>query len=124
MSNTLRSKVIRLAHQNPELRPHLLPLLKTAGADPVQFRKNPIGYEVTANGDRYLVVSDTYQTGLAKERKQMVDWRAFDAESKKDVAKATSLAALKLRLSNYIADKAAGSLKSGMSAAAKYGVEP
>jgi hypothetical protein len=28
MSNTLRSKVIRLAHQNPELRPHLLPLLK------------------------------------------------------------------------------------------------
>lgn len=26
----LRSKVIRLAHQNPELRPHLLPLLKEA----------------------------------------------------------------------------------------------
>lgn len=30
MSSTLRSKVIRLAHQNPSLRPHLLPLLKTA----------------------------------------------------------------------------------------------
>lgn len=30
MSNTLRSKVIRLAHANPALRPHLLPLLKTA----------------------------------------------------------------------------------------------
>lgn len=28
--NTLRSKVIRLAHENPALRPHLLPLLKTA----------------------------------------------------------------------------------------------
>jgi hypothetical protein len=27
MSDNLRSKVIRLAHQNPELRPHLLPLL-------------------------------------------------------------------------------------------------
>jgi hypothetical protein len=28
----LRSKIIRLAHQNPELRPHLLPLVtKTAG---------------------------------------------------------------------------------------------
>lgn len=28
----LRSKIIRLAHQNPELRPHLMPLLtKTAG---------------------------------------------------------------------------------------------
>ena len=32
MSNDLRSKVIRLAHQNPALRPHLLPLLaKQAG---------------------------------------------------------------------------------------------
>ena len=30
MSNSLRSKVIRLAHANPSLRPHLLPLLKTA----------------------------------------------------------------------------------------------
>jgi hypothetical protein len=29
MSN-LRNKVIRLAHQNPDLRPHLLPLLKEA----------------------------------------------------------------------------------------------
>jgi hypothetical protein len=28
MSNTLRSKIIRLAHQNPSLRPHLLPLLQ------------------------------------------------------------------------------------------------
>ena len=32
----LRSKIIRLAHQNPELRPHLLPLIaKTAG--PIVF---------------------------------------------------------------------------------------
>lgn len=30
----LRSKVIRLAHQNPSLRPHLLPLLKQADAEP------------------------------------------------------------------------------------------
>ena len=30
MSQTLRSKVIRLAHQNPDLRTHLLPLLKQA----------------------------------------------------------------------------------------------
>lgn len=33
MSSTLRSKVIRLAHANPELRPHLLPLLKEAGCE-------------------------------------------------------------------------------------------
>ena len=30
MSDDLRSRVIRLAHQNPSLRPHLLPLLKQA----------------------------------------------------------------------------------------------
>lgn len=30
---TLRSKVIHLAHAQPELRPHLLPLLKEAGED-------------------------------------------------------------------------------------------
>jgi hypothetical protein len=30
----LRSKVIRLAHANPALRPHLLPLLKEAGGFP------------------------------------------------------------------------------------------
>ncbi len=33
--SSLRSKVIRLAHANPELRPHLLPLLKDAGEDGV-----------------------------------------------------------------------------------------
>ena len=38
MSDTLRSKVIRLAHANPSLRPHLLPLLKTA-AWPIDVQK-------------------------------------------------------------------------------------
>jgi len=31
--NTLRSRVIHLAHENPNLRPHLLPLLKEAGCE-------------------------------------------------------------------------------------------
>lgn len=30
---SLRSKLIRLAHKNPEVRAAVLPLLKTAGAD-------------------------------------------------------------------------------------------
>lgn len=34
----LRSKIIRLAHQNPALRPHLLPLLKEA-ASPADRKK-------------------------------------------------------------------------------------
>jgi hypothetical protein len=35
MAFNLRSKLIRLAHQNPELRGHLLPLLKQAGTNDV-----------------------------------------------------------------------------------------
>lgn len=33
MSNDLRTKLIRLAHQNPALRADLLPLLKEAGCE-------------------------------------------------------------------------------------------
>ena len=32
----LRTRVIRLAYQNPELRPHLLPILKSAALPPAQ----------------------------------------------------------------------------------------
>jgi hypothetical protein len=35
--SVLRSRLIRLAHANPELRPHLLPLLKEASYKPVNF---------------------------------------------------------------------------------------
>ena len=46
MSNTLRSKVIRLAHQNPSLRPHLLPLLQEVrtAADHFAALVQPKGY--------------------------------------------------------------------------------
>ena len=37
----LRSKLIRLAHQQPSLRPQLLPLLKTAALDPRAIAKEP-----------------------------------------------------------------------------------
>lgn len=42
----LRSKVIRLAHQNPELRPHLLPLLQDGrtAADHLAALVQPKGY--------------------------------------------------------------------------------
>jgi hypothetical protein len=37
MSDNLRSKIIRLAHQQPALRPHLLPLLKEAASKTVKI---------------------------------------------------------------------------------------
>lgn len=57
---TLRSAVIRLAHQDPSLRPHLLPLLKSAGRamfepfpgdmlDPAQVEAAKKYYETQSN---------------------------------------------------------------------------
>ena len=46
----LRSKIIRLAHMNPELRPHLLPLLKEAARVPSDkdvLRTYPKGSTIT-----------------------------------------------------------------------------
>ncbi len=40
MAPTLRSKLIRLAQENPALRPHLLPLLKTAGGAPINLMEH------------------------------------------------------------------------------------
>jgi len=33
MSSDLRSKLVRLAHENPDLRAHLLPILREAGEE-------------------------------------------------------------------------------------------
>jgi hypothetical protein len=56
MSN-LRSKVIRLAHQNPELRPHLLPLLmKTAMEFPTEdARKKYLDEHPDADASKHTV---------------------------------------------------------------------
>lgn len=48
---TLRSKIVRLAHQNPSLRPHLLPLLKTAD---LNLRKEKIVIPLTGGGTQEL----------------------------------------------------------------------
>ena len=54
----LRSKIIRLAHAQPELRRHLLPLLKTAG-DVLPFRGAPRNPNtVTIAGDKYVLSTE------------------------------------------------------------------
>lgn len=60
MSSDLRSKVIRLAHENSALRPHLLPLLKEASFT----RQDRVGYAAaTIAGDyRYYTELSLYWT--------------------------------------------------------------
>lgn len=51
---TLRSRTIRLAHEKPELRDHLLPLLKEAAANEVVLRTQGGGWAIDA--DRLMQV--------------------------------------------------------------------
>ena len=62
----LRTLVIRLAHENPSLRPHLLPLLKEAAGTQVWFTRER-GYELAVVaagfGNRYHVPFVRYGDG-------------------------------------------------------------
>lgn len=49
MSNKLRSSIIRLAHSNPELRPHLLPLLSKEAGN-LEEALNPYALDPEAKG--------------------------------------------------------------------------
>lgn len=64
MLNDLRSRTIRLAHANPELRPHLLPLLAKTAGDVIPFTgrapRNP--HTVTLSGGKYVL--STHSGGM------------------------------------------------------------
>lgn len=60
---TLRTKIIRLAHQNPALRPHLLPLLKEAALK-VASKKPLYGHDKMDNA--YVV--DDYPYGSLRTK--------------------------------------------------------
>ena len=71
--SSLRSKVIRLAHEQPSLRPHLLPLLKTAsGFDPSHY-----GLEGLLTGRPVTLYHGTTATftrfDLSKSRDELVE---------------------------------------------------
>ena len=60
---TLRTKIIRLAHQNPALRPHLLPLLKEAALK-VASKKPLYGHDKMDNA----CVVDDYPYGSLRTK--------------------------------------------------------
>ena len=53
---TLRSKLIRMAHQNPEIRPHILPLLKM-GQAPLDTGRMQRDYDAVHKGIREFLES-------------------------------------------------------------------
>jgi len=48
MSHTLRNRLIRLAHAQPDLRPHLLPLVASAPGTESEATAGSDGYYMTA----------------------------------------------------------------------------
>lgn len=117
MSESLRSAVIKLAHANPELRPHLLPILKEATVFPTKDAldkylqehhgadrdKHSVGtskdsryHEQSAAGHRQLAkeTADDNQPKLSENHLRAAeahDVAAKDTSDKKAVAKAKSL---------------------------------
>ena len=72
----LRSKIIRLAHQQPELRPHLLPLLKEA-AIPGRGAPSPwkVGYSVVkADHKGGPIYGTILKMTSAKPFKSLIQW--------------------------------------------------
>ena len=60
---TLRSSLIRLANSNPELRPHLLPLLKEAAPPGYREVKVPVYFEVTVEMEVEATVDEEGRVG-------------------------------------------------------------
>ncbi|NBQ99658.1 MAG: hypothetical protein EBT79_02405 [Actinobacteria bacterium] len=56
MSDTLRSRLVRLAHANPDLRPHLLPIL--AGDGTITASSKRTAGKVSVRFDNGLSVED------------------------------------------------------------------
>jgi len=90
--STLRKALIRLAHQKPEMRPHLLPLLKRAspqitvdfdrGLFLKEIPKDPHGqvydaaFPLDKNGKRIRALAETI---AKKNRTRLVQMRLYDA---------------------------------------------
>lgn len=69
----LRSRVIRLAHRNPSLRPHLLPLLKSAALPPAKTWLETVeGKVFHQKGDHWFVPTTPTKSGTAKG--MLVSW--------------------------------------------------
>ena len=61
--SSLRNKVIRLAHENPELRKDLLPLLKEAKGQPMAFALGSFGREDVKEVERKVekIIARSYR---------------------------------------------------------------
>ena len=78
MSNNLRSKIIRLAHANPALRPHLLPLLNVRVADG-KVKKNKdgsflINLPKNLEDEQYSRHRSGDEKGVQEVQEEMYSW--------------------------------------------------
>lgn len=78
MTDTLRTKLIKLAHAKPELRPHLLPILKIAEGDKVKVL-NEDGKEVWVNRE---TLNDPKEKGKYKPVKEEAKAKGPSEEEK------------------------------------------
>lgn len=77
---TLRSKLIHLAHAKPDVRPHVLPLLKQAGKKVTKDIRHPF-YEA---GDSISILKDAVAGDPATKADQKLKLALQDLEEAHD----------------------------------------
>lgn len=80
----LRSKLIRLAATNPDLQPHLLPLLKEAGSDKVATNTIGTWYGFTQEGIKKAIAALEHAdsangTTISEKSLRSIMWALQDA---------------------------------------------
>ena len=78
MTNPLRSRNIRLAHANPQLRPHLIPLVAASGAEG-DAAAGSDGYYMTAQYLRQMAAQAAELAQAIPEGTPLPDW--FEAKA-------------------------------------------
>lgn len=117
MGDSLRAKVIRLAHQQPALRPHLLPLLqegRTAAMSHLAAVKQPRSGKPVYEGNAMAIPLSWGSAGKIEAYELAKDLYELFANAKGGVAyvldqngvfAATGLSAVERATQNYISDR-------------------
>jgi hypothetical protein len=79
MTNPLRSRIIRLAHANPQLRPHLIPLVAANSGAEGDATAGSDGYYMTAQYLRQMAAQAAELAQAIPEGTPLPDW--FEAKA-------------------------------------------
>jgi hypothetical protein len=103
---TLRSKLIRLAHANPALRPDILPLLKEAAKAPAKLKGKEldelISKSYNKHGDRVVMRGQINMMSIPKIHREAL--AAYEAAATPEEGEKAVDEAMKASIAKYRTD--------------------